>query len=382
MSLPCNPLGDKCKEAEEPVTTNDESSQPRPGRLPDSGIVFAVVSAVLFGAASPFAKLLLAGGGPVVVAGLLYLGSGAGLGAWWLFRRIRHGRTVGETPLARKDLRWLAAAIVLGGVAGPALQMIGLSLTPASTASLLLNIEGVLTALIAWTLFRENFDRRIALGMALIVAGSTVLTWAGRPEAGVPWGPLAIAGACLCWALDNNLTRKVSGGDPIQVAALKGVCAGAFNLSLGLATHGKLPSAAGIAGCAVVGFFGYGLSLMFFVLALRRLGTARTGAYFSVAPFVGAGASIVFLRDVPTLGFGVAFALMAAGIWLHLSERHEHEHVHEAMEHSHRHSHDEHHMHEHATGDPPGEPHAHLHVHQPLRHTHRHYPDLHHGHRH
>jgi len=357
-------------------------SSRRTSRLADPGVFNALVSAALFGVSSPLAKLVLAGASPLVVAGLLYLGSGVGLAAWWLWRRRRSGARSRETPLARRDAGWLAAAIVLGGVAGPALQMTGLAVTPASTASLLLNLEGVFTACIAWGVFRENFDRRIAAGMAFIVAGSVVLTWAGKPAAGIPWGPLAIALACACWALDNNLTRKISGGDPIQVAALKGLCAGSFNLALGLATGGKLPGPAGIACSALIGLFGYGVSLMLFVLALRRLGAARTGAYFSLAPFVGAGASMALLLEKPTSGFGAALGLMALGIYAHLSERHEHAHTHEPLDHDHRHVHDEHHRHSHEEGLPTAEPHAHRHVHEPLTHVHPHYPDLHHGHSH
>src|SRR5215212_8153941 len=185
----------------------------------NAGVVYALAAAALFGASTPFAKLLLGEGvGPVLLAGLLYLGSGCGLALWRLARR--HG---GEAALTGRDMPWLAGAIAAGGVAGPVLLMLGLATTPASTASLLLNLEGVLTALLAWFVFRENFDRRIALGMAAIAAGGAVLSWAGRPEAGVPWGPLAVVGACLCWAVDNNLTRKVSAADPLQVAMAKGL---------------------------------------------------------------------------------------------------------------------------------------------------------------
>ncbi|MBI2919541.1 MAG: EamA family transporter [Planctomycetes bacterium] len=356
----------------------ENSSRPA-SKLPDAGAIQAILAAALFGLASPLVKPFLVATSPVVVAGLLYIGSGVGLGAWWLLRGKRRGAGRAEAPLERRHAGWLAAAIVFGGIAGPSLQMIGLARTPASTASLLLNLEGVLTAMIAWGVFRENYDRRIALGMGFILAGGAVLTWTGRPEFGVPWGPIAIAGACACWALDNNLTRKVSGGDPIQVAALKGICAGSFTLALGLSTGGRMPGPAAAAACAAIGLGGYGISLVLFVLALRRLGAARTGAYFSLAPFVGAAASMVFLIERPTLGFGAALALMAAGIYLHLTERHEHEHTHEPVEHNHRHLHDEHHLHAHPD---PGSDSPHAHRHERLTHIHPHYPDLHHSHSH
>jgi drug/metabolite transporter (DMT)-like permease len=287
-----------------------------------------------------------------------------------------------EAALTRKDLPWLAGAIVAGGVVGPVLLMWGLMATPASSASLLLNLEGVLTALLAWFVFRENFDARIAIGMGLIAAGGVFLSWSGRPEAGLPWSSFAIAGACFAWALDNNLTRKVSAGDPVQIAMLKGMVAGSVNTALAFTLGAKLPAAPSLVAVGAVGFLGYGVSLALFVLALRHIGTARTGAYFSVAPFAGAVISILLLGDTLTLGVGVAAGLMGLGVWLHLTERHKHDHRHEGMEHEHLHSHDAHHQHAHEPAAPPGEPHLHWHRHEQLAHSHPHFPDIHHRHRH
>jgi drug/metabolite transporter (DMT)-like permease len=230
--------------------------------------------------------------------------------------------------------------------------------------------------------FRENFDARIALGMGLIAAGGVCLTWSGGPETGLPWGSFAIIGACFAWAVDNNLTRKVSAGDPVQIAMLKGLAAGSVTTVLGLALGARLPGAPVLLAVGVIGLCGYGLSLTLFVLALRHLGTARTGAYFSTAPFVGAVLAILFLGDGVTPGFGVAAVLMGAGVWLHLTELHGHEHRHELTEHEHLHSHDGHHQHAHAVRDPAGEPHTHPHRHEPLVHAHPHYPDIHHRHDH
>jgi drug/metabolite transporter (DMT)-like permease len=344
------------------------------------GMVYAITAAVLFGASTPFAKMLVGRVEPVLLAGLLYLGSGCGLTAWRWVRSMR--RTGSEAPLRQTDLPWLAGAVLFGGIAAPVLLMTGLTATPASSASLLLNLEGVLTALLAWFVFKENFDGRIALGMAAICAGGVVLSWEGRPEIGLPWGPLAVAGACLAWAIDNNLTRKVSAGDPVQIAAIKGLIAGCVNLGIAALRGAELPGIWTALACGFVGLIGYGVSLTLFVLALRALGTARTGAYFSVAPFVGAAISLLLLADRPTPGFFVAAALMGLGVWLHLTERHEHEHGHEEMYHDHRHVHDEHHQHEHGPDDAPGEPHSHPHRHTPVRHSHPHYPDIHHQHGH
>lgn len=346
------------------------------------GIGFALLAALLFGLSTPLAKTVSPHVEPVLLAGLLYLGSGIGLAAYSLLRLGRKQSGSREAALKRADAPWLAGAISTGGVVGPLLLMWGLAQTPASSASLLLNLEGVFTALLAWFVFKENFDARIAWGMALIAAGGICLSWMGRPEVGVPWGSLAIVGACFAWAVDNNLTRKVSAGDPVQIALLKGLVAGGVNTLLGLGLGAKLPDLPVLLAVSAIGFFGYGLSLTLFVLALRHIGTARTGAYFSTAPFVGAAVAVAFLGDSLNVGFFIAAILMVAGVGLHLTERHEHEHRHEALIHDHLHIHDEHHHHAHAHDIAPGEPHSHPHQHEELMHSHPHYPDIHHRHGH
>jgi drug/metabolite transporter (DMT)-like permease len=344
------------------------------------GVLWALLAAVLFGVSTPLAKGLLADASPQVLAGLLYLGSGLGLGVLWLCKRSTV--TAAEGKLTARDVRWLLGAVAFGGILGPLLLLVGLSHTPASVTSLLLNLEGVLTALLAWIVFRENVSPRIALGMAAVVAGGAVLAWQGRADWGGLFGPAAIGGACLCWAIDNNLTQKVSGSDPLQIAAVKGGVAGTVNLMIGLLLAGSMPGASRIAAALMLGFFGYGVSLVLFVLALRSLGTARTGAYFSTAPFIGAILSVLIWKEPITGTLVVAGGLMAVGVLLHLTEWHAHEHVHEPLSHSHSHIHDMHHQHAHSLGDPPGEPHTHSHFHGRLVHSHPHYPDIHHRHRH
>lgn len=347
------------------------------------GVIYALLAAALFGASTPFSKILVGQMAPVMLAGLLYLGSGVGLLAWYALRAIGAGsKRAPSDRLTGRDLPWLAGAILFGGIAGPVLLMLGLTHTPASSASLLLNMEGVLTALLAWFVFRENFDRRIFLGMVLIVAAGVLLSWEQRPALGVPWGALAIVAACLCWAIDNNLTRKVSASDAVQVAGIKGLVAGTVNLSIALALGYSVPEARTIFSAGIVGFCGYGLSLVLFVLALRHLGTARTGAYFSAAPFVGAIVSLLLLGETPTTVFWIAAALMGLGIWLHVTETHAHDHTHLPLSHSHLHRHDAHHQHEHDFPWDGKEPHVHPHRHQTLVHTHPHFPDIHHRHRH
>ena len=345
-----------------------------------AGIAQALLAAALFGISTPIAKGLLEGASPQVLAGLLYVGSGIGLGAFWIIQRARGRRS--EAPLVRRDLRWLAGAVLFGGVLAPLALMTGLARTPASASALLLNLEGVFTAAIAWVVFAENVDRRIALGMLAIVAGGALLSWQGRLEWGGAAGPLLVVCACLGWAIDNNLTQKVSASDPVQIAAIKGLVAGAVNLAIGLSLRGALPSVPRLAGAMTLGFVSYGVSLVLYVLAMRSLGTARTGAYFSLAPFVGAAGGLLLWHDRVTPLFFAAATLMAFGLWMHLTERHEHFHTHEPLTHTHRHVHDEHHQHVHAPGDPPGEPHTHEHTHDALAHSHAHTPDIHHRHGH
>jgi len=338
-------------------------------------IAYASLSALLFGASTPFAKLLVGSMPPLALAGLLYLGSGIGLATWFALRRS-------PLNLAVTDLPWLGAAIAAGGVAAPALLMFGLTRTDAASASLLLNLEVVFTAAMAWIVFRENVDQRVFAGMVAIAAGGAVLSWEQVPRANGFLGPLLIAGACLVWALDNNLTRRVSGGDAVAIAALKGLIAGAVNLALALALGAYLPAPGAMLLAGLVGLVGYGISLVLFIFALRDLGAARAGAYFAVAPFYGAAIALLWLDQSTGPAFWAAATLMALGAWLHVSERHEHEHVHESTTHAHEHVHDAHHRHGHGDAFDGREPHSHDHVHGPLRHRHPHYPDLHHRHRH
>jgi drug/metabolite transporter (DMT)-like permease len=343
-------------------------------------ILAALGAALLFGASTPFAKLLLIDIPPTLLASLLYLGSGVGL---WTARLLRD-RGVASPGLKRTEWAWLAGAIGSGGVLGPILLMYGLTRTSGATASLLLNLEAVLTALLAWIVFRENADRRIVLGMSLIVAGGVVLAWptAGAAGSRETLGALAVAGACLCWAVDNNLTRKVSASDALFIAGTKGLAAGITNLVLAVSLGGTFPGWPGTIAAMTVGLVGYGVSLVLFVVALRGLGSARTGAYFSTAPFIGAAIAIAMLHESTSLAFWAAAALMAAGVWLHLTERHEHEHMHELLVHAHSHSHDSHHQHAHSFKWDGREPHTHEHRHEPVRHSHPHYPDIHHQHSH
>ena len=342
------------------------------------GAALALASAALFGAVSPLSKLLLDTVNPFMLAGLMYFGAGLGLAAY----RAIHLSVVGvseEAQLRRSDAPWLAMAIGMGGILAPLLLMFGLARTNASSAALLLNVEGLATMAIAWIVFDENVDRRLMLGAFAILAGAVLLSWQGH---GVSFdsGALLVVGACVAWGIDNNFTRKISAADPVVIAMLKGLIAGGVNIALALATGAAFPGALTIAAAGLVGLLGVGVSLVMFILALRHLGSARTGAYYSLAPFIGAVLAIVLLGDPLTLKLLIAGSLMGAGLWIHLTEQHAHEHRHGPFEHAHSHVHDAHHQHSH--DEPATEPHAHWHRHEPMRHAHAHYPDLHHRHDH
>lgn len=345
-------------------------------RLLSPGIAAALGAAILFGASTPIAKLLLGNIDPWMLAALLYLGSGVGLTLYRLL--LRHPRPT----LRRDEWIWLAGAIVVGGVIAPVLLMTGLTRMPASGASLLLNAESVFTALLAWIVFKENADRRVVLGMVAIVAGAVVLAWPGELRFGELLPVLAVVGACFAWAVDNNLTRKLALLDATWVTSMKGLCAGIVNLVAALAFGARLPEPAAMAQALTLGFLAYGISLALFVLALRHLGTARTGAYFSVAPFFGTVLAIPLLSESVDARLIGAGALMGFGVWLHVTERHRHLHQHATIVHAHEHEHDEHHRHAAHPALPAGASHTHEHTHLPMTHDHEHFPDAHHRHDH
>ena len=342
------------------------------------GVPLALASAALFGAVSPLSKLLLNSVNPFMLAGLMYFGAGLGLAAYGGARRLIAG-TSDEAQLQRSDIPWLAIAIGMGGIVGPLLLMLGLARTTASSAALLLNVEGLATMAIAWIAFRENVDRRLILGAFAILAGAVLLSWNGQ-NLSFDSGALLVMGACVAWGIDNNFTRKISATDPVVIAMLKGLIAGGVNIALALITGASFPGALTITAAAVVGLLGVGVSLVMFILALRHLGSARTGAYYALAPFIGAVLAIALLGDPLTFRLLIAGALMGVGLWIHLSERHAHKHTHEPLDHEHSHVHDEHHQHRH--DGPATEPHSHWHRHERMTHAHAHYPDLHHRHSH
>lgn len=359
---------------------SSESSVSGDRRYPP--LVPALGAAVLFGAAAPAGKILLGNCDPLALASLLYLGSGLGLAGWLLARKALRGSQKQTAALLGTDWLVMSGAVLAGGVAAPFLFMVALSLSPASTVSLLLNLEMVFTAVLAWLFFREGFEVRVALGLAAVAGGCLVLSWPGSGIEGWGLGAPAAVAACLCWGLDNNLTQRLADKDPIQIAALKGLVGGAVNGALALVLGKTFPSLLPLLAALGVGLLGYGLSLVLFIVSLGRIGTARTMGVFAAAPFVGAILAFTVLGERLSSSFVMGSVVVAAGLFLALASHHEHLHAHPSVAHSHRHMHDEHHRHQHGPNALEGEPHVHEHVHDPLEHTHPHYPDTHHRHDH
>jgi len=346
-------------------------------------LINVLVAAVLFGLSLPFAKLLLRDIHPLVLSAVLYLGAFAGLTLYvWARKILNHGRAKPAIPFESRDRRWLAGAILAGGILGPILLMYGLTRTSGFSASLLLNLEGLFTGLIAVVIFREPAAPRLWMALGLMTAAGVILSWDPEGRTVSLSGPILVLGAMFCWALDNNLTRRISDKDPVLIARIKGLCAGSITLVIALAL-GITPSLnARLASSLVLGFVSYGLSLVFFIKALEGWGAARTGAFFGLAPFIAAGLSPVLLNETAVILMLPALVLMAAGAWLVAREKHGHPHRHEKIVHAHVHTHrDGHHDHPHPAVDEAA-PHAHEHEHDESEHVHGHWPDSHHRHRH
>ena len=337
-----------------------------------------LAAAALFGLSAPLAKVLLGSVSPVLLAGLLYLGAAAGL---WLHRLAKSSTP--EARLKRVDIPKLAAVVVSGGILGPLLMLFGLNRVTALGGSLLLNLEAPLTVLIAIAVFHEHLGRHVASAAALIAGGAVILKIEPGAVGADTTGVVLLAGACFCWAVDNNLTQQLSLRDPFAIVRVKTLAAGVFNTGLGLlVSGGQIPKAKYVVGAMLLGSLSYGISVVLDAYALRLVGAAREAAFFATAPFMGALASLVVLRE-PLRWFDVAaMVLMGIGVALLLRERHAHVHLHEKLEHEHLHEHDEHHQHRHGPGDPQAEPHSHAHAHARLVHDHPHLPDAHHRHGH
>jgi drug/metabolite transporter (DMT)-like permease len=336
-------------------------------------ILQALLAALFFGASAPIAKLLLGDVPPVLMAAFLYLGSGTGISLLKLYQRF--SRNQKEAGIRRPDLGWLAGAIISGGIMAPIVLMISLRNTPASTASLLLNFEGVGTTLIALFFFRESISRRALTAIFAITLASVFLSTSFEGGFAFSFGALGVILACVLWGVDNNFTRNISAKDPLTIVAWKGLVAGSFSLLLGLGLGQQIPAFTTLLSILLLGFISYGLSTMLFIYSMRGLGAARTSALYGTAPLAGVLLSILIFKDPITLLFGIAALFMVAGALLLANEEHAHFHIHMPVVHEHRHSHDEFHTHDHEDGV-----HSHEHSHPQTEHEHGHMPDIHHRH--
>lgn len=345
-------------------------------------MIFIIASASLFGVSPPLAKLLVEDIPPVVLAGLLYAGSFAGLSLYAGLRKMSKGLfKESNVPLERKDIPWLAGAIIAGGIIGPISLMTGLRFITGFSASLLLNLEGLATALIAILIFRENAGKHFWLALSCMTLAGIFLSWNPAQARFSIQGPLLITLAMFCWGLDNNLTCKISDKDPIQITLIKGLAAGSASLLIAVALGFKIPLNRSLLFALLLGSFSYGLSLVLFVKALKGLGSSRTGAFFSLAPFVGAVFSLLILREWIGWVMFPATSLMIIGVWLIWIEKHTHFHLHHKLTHTHAHTHiNGHHLHQHK--EDIQDPHSHEHTHHELEHIHVHWPDIHHRHKH
>jgi drug/metabolite transporter (DMT)-like permease len=344
-------------------------------------ILQALIAALLFGTSAPLAKLLLGEIEPIPLAAFLYLGSGIGLVGVKLFQRITIKGIEREAGIKKPDYPWLAGAVIAGGVAAPITLLFSLKNTPAATASLLLNFEGVATTLIAVLAFKESISRRVWWAVALTTLACIILSTNPNAKWGFSLGALGIIAACIFWGIDNNFTRNISAKDPLMIVIIKGLGAGSFSLALAILLGNKIPAPGGILGALVLGSLSYGISIVLFIRAMRGLGAARTSALFSTAPLAGMLLSFILFREFPSWLFMIAFPLMVAGTLFLVGEEHEHYHVHQMEIHEHAHVHDDGH-HEHDHDGEEVQNHSHVHKHDELAHTHQHMPDLYHRHNH
>ena len=351
------------------------SSLPK-GRSPIlRGSALALLAAALFGLSTPLVQRFGQGLGPFATAALLY--AGAALVAF-----LQRRGSQAEAPLRRADIPRLLAMVATGAVVGPVALAWGLQRTSGASASLLLTLEAVFTAVLAWRWYGEVLDGRVKTAVALLLAGGALLVIDQGLTGQVQLqGLLAVAVATVAWGVDNTLSRGVADRDPGKVVLVKAALGVAVTTALALLSSEPLPDWPATLALLAVGAIGYGLSLRFYLLAQRYFGAARTGSVFAFAPFIGAlGAFALGERSASLLLLGGG-ALMVAGVLIHLAEDHRHSHDHEALDHEHAHTHDDGH-HDHAHDVMPEGSHSHAHHHSPIRHSHPHAPDLHHQHRH
>lgn len=339
------------------------------------GGLLALLAAALFGVSTPLVQRWGVGLGAFTTAALLY--AGAALVGVLSRRRIER-----EARVRRDDLARLLAMAAFGAVVGPVALAWGLQRTSGTSASLMLTLEALFTAMLAWRLYRETMDGRVWAAMALLLTGGMVLVLdQGRAGGAQLWGLLAVLLATAAWGVDNTLSRALAERDPGQVVLAKAALGASATAALAVAFGEPWPPAVAALALLAIGATGYGLSLRFYLLAQRAFGAARTGSVFAFAPFIGAALAVALGERSPSRLMALGSVLMLVGVVLHLAESHGHEHEHEALEHEHAHGHDDGH-HDHPHDPMPAGEHSHRHRHTPQRHSHPHVPDAHHDHGH
>ncbi len=346
-------------------------------------MIQSILAAILFGASAPLAKVLLGKIEPVLLAGLMYLGAGFGLLLLRAARTLYGRATDAEAGINKADAPWLIGALLAGGVGAPIILMFSLRNTPAATATLLLNFEGIATVLIAAVIFREAIGRRIWLAIFCVTGASVLLSLDPGGKWGVSPGAIGVLVACFFWGIDNNFTRNISAKDPVTTVIIKGIGAGLVSIGLAFGLSMPFPGLLFAILAMLLGFFSYGLSIVLFILSMRSLGAARTSTLFGTAPFIGVVISFLLFQEPFHAWFMASFLIMVVGAVLLLSEKHEHVHSHQAFKHEHRHFHEDiHHAHHHGEQIPSGISHSHPHGHEEVEHEHTHTPDIHHRHSH
>jgi drug/metabolite transporter (DMT)-like permease len=344
-----------------------------------SGQFLAILSAALFGVSPVLCKMMIGDMSPALLAGLLYLGSGIGLQLLLLLSGRSSIEELGR--ISSQNRLNLLGAVLTGGIIAPLCLTYGIKYGTASEVTLLLNLESVSTTLISWMIFKEHIGPRVWTGKLLILIAAAFIIVQNEDALSLSLPGVLVVIACIFWGIDNNLTRDIEELPSTTLALFKGLGAGIFNIILALIFTAGSATSYQTGGALAIGAFSYGLSLVLFVEALRRIGAARTSTFFAVGPFIGTLLSIVVIGEVPPPTYWIAATLMLGGMFLLYRERHGHLHSHDPLSHRHGHIHDEHHRHHHP-GDSSRMRHEHTHSHEPLSHIHGHWPDIHHRHGH
>jgi drug/metabolite transporter (DMT)-like permease len=340
---------------------------------------FAILAAALYAISSPVSKLLLKEIPPTLMASFLYLGAGLGMSIVGVVKHMK-SKEKAEARLTKKELPFTALMVALD-IAAPIFLMFGLTMTTASSASLLNNFEIVATSLIALLLFKESISKRLVGAIFLITISSIILSIRDISSFSLSFGSIFVLLACICWGLENNCTRKLSIKDPLEIVVIKGFGSGIGALLIALSLGERTNNILYIISALLLGFFAYGLSIFFYIYAQRDLGAAKTSAYYAIAPFIGVGLSLIIFREVPSWSFVVALLIMIIGTYFASTEEHNHRHSHILITHEHSHNHEDDH-HNHIHNKTIIKNHNHIHTHEECTHWHKHTQEIHHSHVH